>query len=87
MMKGFIMKRLSEIIEVAPATRDYFEGRLFRIKALGTTSTISINDFSLTFFGYMNIRTAMMVLFMFLFSIKYQTAVAVAFLVYSKEYN
>jgi len=67
MMKEFILKRLSKSL---------FLSRLFRIKALGTTSTISINDFSLTFFGYMNIRTAMMVLFMFLFSITYQTAVA-----------
>jgi len=67
MMKEFIIKRLSKSL---------FLSRLFRIKALGTTSTISINDFSLTFFGYMNIRTAMMVLFMFLFSITEQTAVA-----------
>jgi hypothetical protein len=41
-MRRFITERLSEIIEVAPATRNYFESRLSGIKIRGTASTIAI---------------------------------------------
>lgn len=41
-MRNFIAKRLSEIIEVAPATRNYFESRLLGMKVLSTASTIVI---------------------------------------------
>ena len=40
LMNEFILNGLSESL---------LSSRLFRIKALGTASTISINDFSLTF--------------------------------------
>ena len=41
-MRNFIAKRLSEIIEVVPATRNYFESRLLGMKVLSTASTIVI---------------------------------------------
>ena len=49
-MRGFIVDRLSEIIEVAPATRNYFESRLYMIKTRGTASTYPIWWFFFMFF-------------------------------------